>query len=69
MATRPKKHRIDSRGTRPIYPWFYMSIGDWFPVEDRNRVSAAASKIAKFYSLRFSVLKQKDGTLRCYRVE
>lgn len=68
--TKAKKHWVYQKNCRYIYPWFSMEVGDWFLVPCRHSCAAAATWIHSHYvGLRFSLRKQKDGSVRCYRVE
>lgn len=51
------------------YPFGDMVVGDSFAVEKNDKVTPAASNFGIRHGMKFSVLKQEDGTYRVWRTE
>lgn len=55
---------------RSKYPFREMDVGDSFaaPDEDKERLRCAASSAGIRLGRKFSIRKQDDGSLRCWRL-
>ena len=51
------------------YPFGKMVVGDSFAVATNDKVTPAASNFGIRHGMKFSILKQEDGTYRVWRME
>lgn len=50
------------------YPWNDMEVGDSFPVPNDVKINSFRRLATMHRDKRFSVLKQDDGSYRCWRI-